>query len=105
MNPELIAYVFLNRSDPRRQATENAEEASMLGEVEGLTYLDAPLGNRKAFGHAASQGLAGMELSGSRKNQTATSEIVTLFTHCFNVTLIPNTVGVGSHGSTTSLGI
>ena len=105
VNPELIAYVFLNRSDPRGQGTENAEAATMLGEIEGLTYLDAPLGNRKAFGHAASQGLAVTELTGPHKNPKATSEIVTLFTRCFNVTLISNTVGVGSHGSTTSPGI
>lgn len=93
VNPELVAYVFLNRSDPRGQGTENAEAASLLGEIEGLTYLDAPLGNRKAFGHAASQGLAVTELTGPHKNPKATSEIITLFTRCFNVTSIPTTVG------------
>ena len=65
----------------------------MLGEIEGLTYLDAPLGNRKAFGHAASQGLAVTELTSPHKNPKATSEIMTLFARCFNVTSIPAIVG------------
>ena len=86
VNAGLIAYVFLNRSDPRGQGTENADAASMLNEIDGLTYLDAPLGNRKAFGHAASQGLAVTELTGHHKNPKATSEIMILYTRCFNVT-------------------
>ena len=92
VSPTLVAYVFLNRSDPRGQGTENAEAASMLAEIDGLTYLDAPLGNRKAFGHAASQGLAITELAGHHKNPKATAEIMTLFTRCFNVTSILNTM-------------
>ena len=93
VSPTLVAYVFLNRSDPRGQGTENAEAASMLAEIDGLTYLDAPLGNRKAFGHAASQGLAITELAGQHKNPKATAEIMILFTRCFNVTSILNTMG------------
>ena len=93
VNPTLVAYVFLNRTDPRGQGTENAEAASLLGEIDGLTYLDAPLGNRKAFAHAASQGLAITELTSQHKNPKAISEIMTLFTRCFNVTSILETVG------------
>ena len=85
VNPGLVAFVFLNRIDPRGQGIENAEAASMLGEIDGLTYLDAPLGNRKAFGHAASQGLAVTELTGHHKNPKATGEIMTLYKRCFNV--------------------
>ena len=85
VNPGLIAHVFLNRTDPRGQGIENAEAASMLGEIDGLTYLDAPLGNRKAFGHAASQGLAVTELASHHKNPKATDEIMTLYKRCFNV--------------------
>ena len=86
VNPELVAFVFLNRIDPTGQGIENAEAASMLGEIDGLTYLDTPLGNRKAFGHAASQGLAVTELTGHHKNPKATGEIMTLYKRCFNVT-------------------
>ena len=85
VNPGLIAYVFLNRTDPRGQGIENAEAANMLGEIDGLTYLDAPLGNRKAFGHAASLGLAVSELTSHHKNPKATDEIMTLYKRCFNV--------------------
>ena len=87
VNPGLVAYVFLNRTDPRGQGIENEEATSMLREIEGLTYLDASLGNRKAFGHAASQGLAVTELTGHHKNPRATDELVTLYRRCFNVTL------------------
>ena len=92
VNPGLVAYVFLNRTDPRGQGIENEEATSMLREIEGLTYLDASLGNRKAFGHAASQGLAVTELTGHHQNPKATDELVTLYRRCFNVTrtsLIP----------------
>ena len=87
VNPGLVAYVFLNRTDPRGQGIENEEATSMLREIEGLTYLEASLGNRKAFGHAASQGLAVTELTGHHKNPRATDELVTLYRRCFNVTL------------------
>ena len=90
---DFVAYIFLNRSDPRRQGTENAEAASMLGQIEGLSYLDALLGNRKAFGHAASQGLAVTELTGRHKAKKATAEIMTLYTLCFNVIAMSGTVG------------
>ena len=87
VNPGLVACVFLNRTDPRGQGLENEEATSMLREIEGLTYLDASLGNRKAFGHAASKGLAVTELTGPLKNPRATDELVTLYRRCFNVTL------------------
>ena len=57
----------------------------MLDEVDGLTYLDAPLGSRKAFGHAATRGLAVTELTGHHHNPKAYTEIMVLFKYCFNV--------------------
>ena len=86
VNPPLAAYVFLNRADPQGQGTENAEAANMLGEIDELTYLDAPLGSRKAFGHAATQGLAITELTGHHNNPKGTAEIKVLFQRCFNGT-------------------
>ena len=85
VNPTFTAYVFLNRTDPEGQGTENAEAVNMLDEVDGLTYLDAPLGSRKAFGHAATRGLAVAELTGHHHNPKACTEIMVLFKHCFNV--------------------
>ena len=85
VNPTLAAYVFLNRADPQGQGTENTEAADMLGEIDGLTYLHAPLGSRKAFGHAAAQGLAVTELTGHSNNPKAAADIMILFQHCFTV--------------------
>ena len=93
VNPALAAYVFLNRTDPQGQGTENAEAAALLGEIDGLTYLDAPLGSRKAFGHAATKGLAVTELAGHHNNPKATAEITALFKRCFNVTSILQSTG------------
>ena len=49
VNPTLTAYVFLNRTDPEGQGTENTEAVNMLAEVDGLTYLNTPLGSRKGL--------------------------------------------------------
>jgi chromosome partitioning protein len=86
--PELKAYVFLNRTDPQGQGTENDEATELLKDIKSLTFIDAPLGSRKAYAHAASQGLAVTELVGPQRNAKAVDEIMTLFKHCFNVTMI-----------------
>src|SRR5512147_2254377 len=46
-NPELDAYVFINRADPRGQ--DNEEAAEVLRETAILEFIDTPLGSRKAF--------------------------------------------------------
>jgi chromosome partitioning protein len=84
-NPDLAAYVFLNRTDPEGQGTENTEATELLREIKSLTFLNTPLGTRKAFAHAASQGLAVTELTGPQRNTKAIDEIMTLYRHCFNV--------------------
>lgn len=85
VNPALAAYVFLNRCDPEGQGTENQDAAEMLKEIPALAYLDAPVRARKAFAHAASHGLSVTELTGSYANPKATTEIMTLYQHCFDV--------------------
>lgn len=85
VNPDLAAFVFLNRSDPDGQGTENADAVTMLRDTPALRYLDAPLQARKAFAHAASQGLAVTELTGALANPKAAAEMTTLFQRCFNV--------------------
>ena len=84
-NPKLEACVFLNRTDPQGQGTDNAEATELLRDIKSLTFIDTPLGSRKAFAHAASLGLAVTELTGSQRNPRANAEIMTLFTHCFHV--------------------
>lgn len=60
VNPDLKAYAFLNRADPRGSDNDDAAEA--LKDTDALEFLDAPLGNRKAYANAASQGLGVLEL-------------------------------------------
>jgi chromosome partitioning protein len=84
-NPTLQAYAFLNRTDPQGQGTENNEATELLREIQGLTFLDTPIGSRKAYAHAASQGLAVTELTGAQRNAKAVEEMMMLFSRCFNV--------------------
>jgi len=80
-NPELAAYVFINRADP--SGRENAEATEMLKETEGLEFIDTPIGTRKAFGNAAAQGLAVTELR--PQDPKATKEMQMLFRYLFDI--------------------
>ncbi len=82
VNPELKAYAFLNRADPRGQ--DNIDAAEVIRENEALELLDTPLGSRKAFSNAAAQGLAVTEIK--PQDPKATAEMVMLFQRVFNVT-------------------
>lgn len=90
-NPELKAHVFLNRADPRGQ--DNIEAAEALQESEAFSFIDTPLGSRKAFSNAASKGLAVTELS--PKDPKAVQEMMNLFQYVFNVTLTSSISAVG----------
>lgn len=79
-NLRLQAYVFINRADP--QGRDNDEAAELLREAGGLEYLDTPIGARKAFGNAASQGLAVTELK--QQDPKATQEMSALFRYLFD---------------------
>ena len=75
INPKLKAYSFLNRADPRGSDNDDAAEA--LKETPALTFLDAPLGNRKAYANAATQGMGVLELQPEDKK--ASTEFRLLF--------------------------
>jgi chromosome partitioning protein len=81
INPDLKAYTFINRADPKGQ--DNDDAADVLKETDALTFINVNLGMRKAFGNAASLGLSVIELR--PKDQKAISEIATLFEYIFNV--------------------
>ena len=85
VNPKLKALAFLNRTDPQGQGTENEEAAELLRGVPGLIFIDTPIRFRKAYAHAASQGLAVTELTGQYRNAKAADEIMKLFQHCLNI--------------------
>lgn len=87
INPALDASVFLNQTDPAGQGSENRDTIEELKKVPGLSYLEAPLGSRKAFAHAASLGLSVLELPRQHHNPKAVAEIMALFQGCFKVTM------------------
>lgn len=95
VNPKLKALVFLNRTDPQGQGSENEETAELLKGIKGLIFIDAPIGARKAYAHAASQGLAVTELTGQYRNAKAAEEIMKLFQHCFNFNITSDKQVIG----------
>ena len=78
-NPELKAYCFLNRADPR--GNDNHEAAAIATEITQLTYLNASWGNRKAFRNAAAHGLAVTEVK--PKDGKAIAEAMKLYQYLF----------------------
>lgn len=80
-NPNLRAYAFINRADP--SGKDNAEAEEVIRETESLTFIDTPLGTRKAFSNAAAQGLAVTELK--PQDQKATDEMLMLFKYVFDI--------------------
>ncbi|MCE6993183.1 AAA family ATPase [Dyadobacter sp. CY323] len=71
----LAVYAFLNRADPR--GADNDDAAELLGQTERLTFIDCPIGGRKAFSHAAAKGLSVLEMNPI--DEKAVSEINGLF--------------------------
>lgn len=80
-NDKLKAVCLINRADS--QGSDNKEAAEIASEIPNLVYIDAPLGNRKAFRSAAAQGLAVTELK--PPDTKAISELTTVFNHLFNI--------------------
>lgn len=89
INDKLQPYVFINRADPSGE--DNIEAAESLKEIEGITFLDTPLGTRKVFGNAAANGLAVTEYK--PENDKAIKEMMTLFEFVFNVKSTLKVVG------------
>jgi chromosome partitioning protein len=69
----------INRADAK--GADNQEAATIAKETEGLEFIDAQLGNRKAFRSAAAQGLSVVEVS--PKDPKAIAEIKRLYTALF----------------------
>ena len=57
----LRALAVLNLADPGERASDNAEAAAAVAEVQQLEYLPTPLRRRKAFANAAGAGLSVLE--------------------------------------------
>jgi chromosome partitioning protein len=81
LNQKLVAYAFLNRADHRGH--DNEEAATVIRDTDALTFLDTPLGTRKAFANAGAIGLSVCELLPN--DSKATAEFTTLFERLFNI--------------------
>lgn len=81
VNTELRACMFLNRADPRGQ--DNYDTAEVLKENDTLTFLDTPLGARKAFSNAAAEGLGVSELK--PQDPKAVAEMSKLHGYIFDI--------------------
>jgi chromosome partitioning protein len=74
MRDGLRAYAILNSADPR--GTDNADAAEAVSAFTHITYLDAPVGRRKALADAYGSGLSVLE---SRpRDEKAIAEITRL---------------------------
>lgn len=69
VNSKLKAYAVINRADP--QGVDNQDAAEILKESDGITYLPATIGQRKAFANAAAEGLGIIELKTQDKKAIA----------------------------------
>jgi chromosome partitioning protein len=76
----LRAVAILNFADPA--GGDNVEAAEVLAGNDVIVYLDAPIGRRKAFPNAASEGRGVYELK--RQDPKASAEIATLVRAIFN---------------------
>jgi chromosome partitioning protein len=80
-NPGLCAYAIINKAFPR--GSDNIDAAALLQEyADHWTYLDTPIGNRKAFSNAFGEGYAVTEYQ--PRDAKALAEIQTLCRHIFD---------------------
>jgi chromosome partitioning protein len=91
-NSDLKAYTFINRADPRGQ--DNDEAAELLRETDMLSFIETPLGARKAFSNAAAAGLAVTEIK--PQDPKATEEFMTLYRYIFDTKEVSVPKGVGA---------
>ncbi len=91
-NSDLQACTFINRADPRGQ--DNDEAAEVLRETEMLSFIETPLGARKAFSNAAAAGLAVTEIK--PQDPKATEEMLMLYRYIFDTKQVSAPKGVGA---------
>jgi chromosome partitioning protein len=80
-NETLKAVCVINRADAK--GSDNAEAAAIAKETPGLEFIDAPMGNRKAFRSAAANGLAVTEVKPS--DPKAIAEVKKLYRLLFDI--------------------
>lgn len=85
-NPNLKAFTFINRADPRGQ--DNDEASEVLKDTSELVFIKTPLGARKAFSNAAASGLSVAELK--PLDAKASEEIMALYNFVFDAKMVPS---------------
>ena len=55
INPDLKIYAFINKADTRGSDNEDAKE--LIQKSQNIKFLNMPIGHRKVFANASSQGL------------------------------------------------
>jgi len=84
-NPGLRAYAMINKAFPR--GADNAAAAALLQEyADSWTYVDTPVGNRKAFSNAFGGGYAVTEYQ--PRDAKALAEIRALYQYIFDTKII-----------------
>lgn len=79
MRDGLRALAVLSGADPR--GSDNLAAAEVVGEIEGIQFLDTPIGRRKAIADAAGAGLAVAEWKPT--DRKAIAEIDNLYNAAF----------------------
>ena len=79
-NPCLKSYALINQADSR--GSDNDEAIDIMKDDEEFIYLPTPIGYRKAFANAASEGLGVVELK--KIDAKANEEIQSLYRCIFN---------------------
>ncbi len=75
VNPNIQCMSFINKADPRGSDNRDVEE--FLEQNKIIKFINTPIGNRKAFSNAASQGLGVIETKPA--DIKAINEMQTLF--------------------------
>ncbi|MDP2359043.1 MAG: AAA family ATPase [Beijerinckiaceae bacterium] len=91
VNPDFRALAFLNRTDPR--GSDNVDAAQLISSKPELKFIEAALGNRKAFANAAAAGLAVPELRPI--DSKAVEEIGILFGYLYDIEKVSKLHRVG----------
>ena len=81
VNPSLRVLTVLNKADGA--GADNAEAAEILRDVKDFIYIDSPIGLRKVFANAASNGCSVVEQK--PYDTKAIKEIKNLYGHIYDV--------------------
>ncbi len=84
INDGLKIYAVVNQADSR--GSDNDDSYEMINEMSGFLTIPTPIGNRKSFANAASEGQGVVELR--KKDMKAIDEIKVLYRYVFGMDYI-----------------